>query len=153
MAPARPAKLETSPRFYEVDSYGVVNNMFYQGWCEMGRFEVARLAHLLSDRRFESENIRFVVVEADFRYRHPVGLEQPVVIETLLGNPRSARLEFHHKVRAKANRTLCLEARTSVVCTRPTGMLLALPRWIHEKLSSYIQDVQGEFDASKLALR
>lgn len=134
--------VEIIPRFYEIDSYGVVNNMFYLGWLEMGRFKIAQEAGLLEKRVME-ENIAFFVSHVEMRYKKPVSFLDIVVLENLLSWEGSGKLIFYHKGRNKKTKEEIMLARTVVICMKENKVALTLPSFIAEKIDFFINFVQG----------
>lgn len=121
--------IEIEPRFFEVDSYQMVNNMFYLSWFEMGRFAIAQKAGIVCPR-FAQEHLAFVVTRAEVVYRRPISFSDFIVCESVIEKAAASRLIFQHRVRNRTNNSLHAEGTTEVVCMREGRMLLKLPEWI-----------------------
>lgn len=139
---SRWTEIETSPRFFEVDSYRIVNNMFYISWFEMGRFAVAEKAGLVVPR-FEEEGLGFVVTRTEITYRKPVVFSMRVLIGTRIFMNEASRLVFQHRISSVKTRMVCAEGTTEVACIKGGKLLVKLPPWVQDCLNTYIKDVQG----------
>jgi acyl-CoA thioester hydrolase len=136
------SEIQLEPRFYEIDSYNIVNNMFYLSWFEMGRFEIARQAGLICPQ-FQNENVMFAVVEAHVYYRKPIALFTTVIVESMIQKIAGSKIHFAHRIRNKKTNVLLAKGQTCVICLRDRKMLVKLPVWIEEKITGYIEDYQG----------
>lgn len=130
--------VDISPRFFEVDSYQMVNNMFYLSWFEMGRFAIAQKAGIVCPR-FLQEKLAFVVSRAEVLYRKPVALTDTVTCESIIEKAAASRLVFRHRILNRGNHGLHAEGTTEVVCTRDGRMLLKLPAWIVEAVAWFTE--------------
>lgn len=142
----RPASVELNPRFFEVDSYQIVNNMFYVSWCEMGRFRVAQLAGIMDSGDMAQAydgGIHFMVTESRLKYHHPIRFQDTVRVDTLLGIPEASRLKFRHTIRNRKTMRICVEANTSVVAVKDGRLLNTLPQWAMDKIEKYLNEQQG----------
>jgi acyl-CoA thioester hydrolase len=136
------SEIQLEPRFYEIDSYNIVNNMFYLSWFEMGRFEIARQAGLICPQ-FQNQNLMFAVVEAHVYYKKPIALFTAVVVESMIQKIAGSKIFFAHRIRNKKTNVLLADGQTCVICLRDRKMLIKLPGWIEEKITGYIEHYQG----------
>ncbi len=137
-------KIEISPRFYEVDSYNIVNNMYYLSWFEMGRFSIADKAGLITPR-FMEENLAFLVLEAHIYYKKPVTFLDKIIIESVVSPPKASKLIFLHRIRIKKDNSISAEGKTIVVLTKKNKLLMKMPDWVEQRIMDYIKNVQGGF--------
>ncbi|NPV38674.1 hypothetical protein BREVNS_1524 [Brevinematales bacterium NS] len=134
--------VEIMPRFYEIDSYGIVNNMFYVGWLEIGRFKIAEEAGLIEQKVLD-EKIAFVVSSIEIRYKKPVSFLDTVLLENLLSWEGTGKLVFYHKGKNKRTKEEVVLAKTVVICMKEGKVAVNLPSFIAEKVSFFINSVQG----------
>ncbi len=132
------------PRFYEIDSYQIVNNMFYLSWFEMGRFAVAEKAGLVCDS-FNDEGLAFVVKHIDIDYKRPVTFRDRVVCESVIASRTGSKLAFAHRVRNAVNNEVCTEGHTEVVLLKNAKMQLSMPGWIDDCITRYLAEYQKGF--------
>jgi YbgC/YbaW family acyl-CoA thioester hydrolase len=135
------SKVEIQPRFYEVDSYQIVNNMYYLAWCDIGRFNIAKTAGLIIPRFYE-EGIMFVVSEANIQYKKSVHFWDTVKVETIIIPTGSSKLQFKHKIKLVNGNMEAARAESATICIRNGQLIPALPEWVHEKIENYVTDVQ-----------
>lgn len=129
------------PRFYEFDSYGIVNNMYYLSWMEMARLKVAKDAGILVPR-LNSEGIMFVVAEAQIQYDNAVNIWDKVRVETIVRRVEGSRMEFEHKVKSSITKNTMARGATSILCLKGGKVLPCMPDWIKDKLDAYLHQVQ-----------
>lgn len=133
--------IEVTPRFYEIDSYGIVNNMFFLGWLEMGRFKIAEIAGLIEERIIK-ENIIFLVTNIEISYLRPVKFLDTIVVENSLYWKGSGKLIFYHRGKNKKTKDIVFLAKSIVVCTREGNVIKVLPSFVEEKLVNFINVTQ-----------
>lgn len=136
------SQIEISPRFFEVDSYNVVNNMFYLSWCEMGRFDVAQKAGLLDSGIADGE-IRFMVKESRLHYEKPVHFYNKVILHTQVETTGTSRLNFKHRIILKNTRETAAYGETATVCIKNGRLLPKLPTEVEKRVQAYIKQNQG----------
>ncbi|MCX7656086.1 acyl-CoA thioesterase [Treponema sp. J25] len=128
-------------RFYEVDSYRIVNNMFYLAWFEMGRFAIAEKAGIVSDR-FEKENLRFVVKHIEVEYLRPVYFKDRVVCESSICSVVGSKIDFLHIIRNEINKEIHTKGRTEVILLKDNKMQIHMPEWIKQCIDIYLEHYQ-----------
>ena len=133
--------MDVEPRFYEIDSYNIVNNMYYLSWMEMARLKVARDAGLLVPRLY-SEGIFFVVTEAHIHYENAVNFWDKVRIETVITKVEGSRMEFQHRVKSQMTKTRMATAQTSIICLKQGNVIPRMPEWMDQKVEHYISETQ-----------
>ncbi|WP_304224601.1 thioesterase family protein [Gracilinema caldarium] len=129
------------PRFYEIDSYQIVNNMFYLSWFEMGRFAVAEKAGLICDR-FHDEGLSFVVKHIDIEYKKSVLFRDKIKCETIISLWTAAKLVFNHRIRNAINNEIHSEGHSEVILLKKSKMQLNMPVWVEECINKYLNDYQ-----------
>ncbi len=132
------------PRFFEVDSYKIVNNMFYLSWFEMGRFAIAERAGLCVPR-FEAEDLGFVVTRSEVHYKKPVTFGTKVRSQGRIRAVEASRLIFEHRISALKSPAVYAQGTTEVACVRDGKLLMRLPDWVQDLITTFIKDVQGGF--------
>ena len=132
------------PRFFEVDSYKIVNNMFYLSWFEMGRFAIAERVGLLVPR-FAEENLGFVVTRSEVLYKKPVTFGTKIRSQGRIRTVEASRLVFDHRISALRSSVVYAQGTTEVVCVRDGKLLMRLPDWVQDLIIKFIKDVQGGF--------
>ncbi|MCX7655965.1 MAG: acyl-CoA thioesterase [Treponemataceae bacterium] len=137
--------ISVEPRFYEVDSYQVVNNMFYLSWFEMGRFSVAEKAGLICER-FKNEGLAFLVSHIDIYYKKPVVFRDKICCQTTIKSKIGAKLVFKHIIKKVTSHEVCSEGISEVVLMKNYKMQIKMPEWIDLCIARYIGEYQnGEF--------
>ena len=136
-------QIDIEPRFYEIDSYSIVNNMYYLSWMEMARLKVAKDAGILIPRLY-SEGILFVVAEAHLHYENAVNFWDKVRVETIISKVQGSRMEFEHRVISQITKIQMAKATTAILCLKKGGVLPRMPEWVQEKIDAYIRNVQEE---------
>jgi YbgC/YbaW family acyl-CoA thioester hydrolase len=134
-------KIEIEPRFYEIDSYSIVNNMYYLSWMEMARLKIAKDAGILVPRLY-SEGILFVVAEARITYENAVNFWDKVRVETVIRRVHGSRMEFEHQVVSQITKIRMATATTAILCLKGGNVMPRMPEWIQTKLEAYLADVQ-----------
>lgn len=134
--------LEIEPRFYEIDSYNIVNNMYYLSWMEMGRLKIAKEAGIMIPRLYV-DSIQFVVAETNIRYENAVNFWDKVLVETIISKVEGSRMDFSHRVKSRITKAQMAEANTSVLCLKQGKVIPRMPEWIQERIESYLHNVQS----------
>lgn len=135
-------ELDIEPRFYEIDSYSIVNNMYYLSWLEMGRLKIARDAGIMIPRLY-TDSIQFVVAESHIRYDNAVNFWDKVVVESMIDKVEGSRLDFAHRVKSRITKAVMAEATTSVLCLKLGKVIPRMPEWIKERIDSYLERFQA----------
>ena len=125
------------PSFYQVDSYGIVNNIYYAAWFEAGRFAVAEEANLLSEIDSESA-LSFIVCETSIRYIKPVRFRDSVLIQSTINRVKASKISFKHRILLCSGKILVAEGESAVVVVRNKRLLLNLPGSVSKKIMDYI---------------
>jgi len=135
-------RTEIEPRFYEIDSYGIVNHMFYISWCELARLKISKDAGLLIPKLYD-EVIMFVVSNIQMNYIHAINFwENSIIIESVISEVKASKLIFKHRIKSGKTKIEMAYGESSIVCLRSGKMLLSFPGWISERIDNYIKNIQ-----------
>ena len=84
--------------YADTDQMGVVNNVHYLRYFEIGRAEYLR-ERGTAYKKIEEMGLRFPVVEAHLRYREPARYDDLLDIETDVEDLRAATVQFKYAIR------------------------------------------------------
>lgn len=132
--------INIQPRFYEFDTYGIVNNMFYYSWFELGRLRIAQQAEL--DNCINSTEYKFVVLKSSAEYLFPVRPNDEIACESCIKQVVGSKLVFQHSIVNKINGRKYAEGSSEVAVVKNDKLLLKLPKEINEKINNYIVNIQ-----------
>jgi acyl-CoA thioester hydrolase len=121
--------------YADTDQMGIVNNVQYLRWFEIGRAEWLR-ARGTTYREIEATGIRLPMVEAQLRYRAPATYDDLVDIEALPGEVRAATVEFRYAIRRASDGNLLCEGMTKHACVNEGGKPRRFPETLAQLLSS-----------------
>ncbi len=127
-------------RYSECDPMGVVHHATYFIWYEMGRMALANEIGV-DFRESEDGSVLLVpVVECRNRFRASARFGDTVEVETTLGRPRKAQLDFTYRVFRQKGHQLLAEGATSHVLTTQDGRLMwHLPPLFQSKVEAYLE--------------
>jgi acyl-CoA thioester hydrolase len=101
--------------YADTDQMGVVNNVHYLRYFEMGRAEWIRKRGT-SYKRIEEEGFRLPVVEAHLRYKESARYDDVLNIETAVEDVRAASVQFKYAIRRSSDGALLCEGWTKHAC-------------------------------------
>src|SRR3954452_20594014 len=111
-------------RYPECDPMGYLHHSIYLQYFEMGRIEFLRsLGHSYAE--MEKQDLLFVVVKAEIRYRAPARFDDELTLTTRLARRTMVRID--HTYELKRSGTLIAEGSTTVACIDRSGQLAAIP--------------------------
>ena len=87
--------------YADTDQMGVVNNVHYLRYFEIGRAEYLR-DRGTPYKKLEEMGLKFPVVEAHLRYREPARYDDLLDIETEVEDLRAATVQFKYAIRRGA---------------------------------------------------
>jgi len=127
--------------YVDTDQMGVVNNVHYLRWFEVGRAEwIRERGH--SYRDIEQAGLMLPVVEAHVRYRSPARYDDLVVVAAGPMAVTAATLTFGYALYKKETRLLLAEGWTRHASTDLQGKVRRLsPELL--KLLGYADDKEG----------
>lgn len=134
-------KIDIEPRFYEIDGYNIVNNMYYVSWCEMARLKLASDAGALVPKLYD-DKIMFVVDSINVSYLNAVSYWDRIQIESVVRFIGGSQLDFCHSIKSKITNQVMAKGSSRVVCLKEGRLLTRLPDWLHKKLTHYIEEEQ-----------
>ena len=94
--------------YADTDQMGVVNNVVYLRWFEIGRAEWLR-QHGRPYKELEALGHMLPVVEAHLRYREPARYDDVVEVHGAPSNIKAASLKFTYELRREIGRASCRE--------------------------------------------
>ncbi len=112
--------------YADTDQMGVVNNMNYLRWFELGRAEWLR-AQGWSYRDIEARGWQLPVVEAHLRYRAPARYDDELRVMTETAAPRAASVRFAYRIHHQESGRLLCEGHTLHACLDQAGHVRRLP--------------------------
>lgn len=112
--------------YADTDQMGVVNNVVYLRYFEIGRAEWIR-GRGRSYKQIEDDGYRLPVVEAHLRYREPARYDDLLDVEVQVDELRAASLVFRYAIRRHADRALLCEGHTKHACIDSDGKLRRFP--------------------------
>jgi acyl-CoA thioester hydrolase len=124
--------------YADTDQMGVVNNVVYLRWFEVGRAEWLR-QHGTPYKELEALGHMLPVVEAHLRYRAPAKYDEIVEVH---GGPievRAASLKFSYQLKREHDGALLCEGWTTHACISPDGKVKRLP----EELLRLFREAEG----------
>jgi acyl-CoA thioester hydrolase len=110
--------------YADTDQMGVVNNLVYLRWFEVGRAEFIRKRGQ-SYKEIEKTGYRMPVVEAHLRYREPARYDDLVEICVETDDLRAASVRFNYTIK-RGNAILC-EGYTLHACLGAGGRVSRFP--------------------------
>jgi len=134
--------LEFSPRFHEIDRYGILHHSVYFCWFECGRIALMEKVgiHLEALHR---EGYQFVVSELKTKFRGSVRPGMQVRLVTSLINRPLNKLTFRQCVIHSISRELLVEAQVELVALKAGQLQFRLPEAI---VSSWFLSQPEELD-------
>jgi acyl-CoA thioester hydrolase len=112
--------------YIDTDQMGVVNNVHYLRWFEIGRAEWIR-ARGRAYKEIEAEGFHLPVVEAHLRYKEPARYDDLLDIEAAAEDVRAATVKFRYAIRRAADGALLCEGHTTHACLSADGKLRRFP--------------------------
>jgi acyl-CoA thioester hydrolase len=112
--------------YFDTDQMGVVNNVHYLRYFEMGRAEWIRQRGT-PYKKIEEEGFRLPVVEALVRYKEPARYDEVLNIEVDVEDVRAASVQFRYAIRRSGDGALLAEGYTKHACLGADGKLRRFP--------------------------
>jgi acyl-CoA thioester hydrolase len=112
--------------YADTDQMGVVNNVVYLRWFEVGRAEWLR-QHGRPYKELEALGHMLPVVEAHLRYREPARYDDIVEVHGAPSEVKAASLRFSYELRRERDGALLCEGWTTHACISPEGKVKRLP--------------------------
>ena len=117
---------QTRVLYYDTDQMGVVNNVHYLRYFELGRAEWIRQRGR-SYKSVEQAGYRLPVVEALVRYKEPARYDDILNIEADVEDLRAASVQFKYAIRRAADGALLAEGYTKHACLGEDNKLRRFP--------------------------
>jgi acyl-CoA thioester hydrolase len=112
--------------YSDTDQMGVVNNIHYLRWFEIGRAEWIRM-HGRPYKEIEADGLMLPVVEAHLRYREPARYDDILEIDAEADDLRAASVRFNYVIRRASDGAILCEGYTLHACLGPDGRLSRFP--------------------------
>jgi acyl-CoA thioester hydrolase len=112
--------------YADTDQMGVVNNVHYLRYFEIGRAEWIRSSGK-SYKQIETEGNLLPVVEAHLRYKESARYDDVLDIETHVEDVRAASMTFAYAIRRQGDGALLCEGWTKHACLGADNKLTRFP--------------------------
>ncbi len=112
--------------YADTDQMGVVNNVHYLRYFEVGRAEWIRQRGR-SYKEIEADGFRLPVVEATLRYKEPARYDDLIDVDVAPEDIRAATVKFKYALRRAGDGTLLCEGATTHACLGADGKLRRFP--------------------------
>jgi acyl-CoA thioester hydrolase len=112
--------------YADTDQMGVVNNVVYLRWLEIGRAEWLRQRGR-PYKELERAGYLLPVIEAHLRYREPARYDDIVDVAGAPTEIRAASVKFEYQLRRAADGVLLCEGWTTHACVSPDGKVRRFP--------------------------
>ena len=119
--------------YADTDQMGVVNNVNYLRWFEIGRAEWLRLMGR-TYKEIEADGLRLPVVEAHLQYHAPARYDDVCEIDATPISTRAASVRFDYQIRRKPDGLLLTEGFTTHACLDSMGKVRRFPDELAELL-------------------
>ncbi len=116
--------VEIRVRYPEVDAMGYLHHSRYFQYFEIGRVELLR-SQGFSYADLERQNVFFVVVKLECRYRNPARYDELLTLTTRI--QRQTTVSIEHQYDLRRGDTLLAEATSTIACVGRDGQLQAIP--------------------------
>jgi len=124
--PKLPSVAQLRVLYADTDQMGVVNNVIYLRWLEIGRAEWLRQRGQ-PYKQLEKLGYLLPVVEAHLRYREPARYDDVVDVAGAPTEVRAASVKFEYQLRRAADGVLLCEGWTTHACLSPDGKVRRFP--------------------------
>jgi len=112
--------------YADTDQMGVVNNVHYLRYFEIGRAEWIR-ARGKAYKQIEDDGHRLPVVEAHLRYKESARYDDVLDIETHVEEIRAASMTFAYAIRRHGDGALLCEGWSKHACLSADNKLVRFP--------------------------
>ncbi len=112
--------------YADTDQMGVVNNVNYLRWFEIGRAEWLR-ARGKSYKEIEASGCQLPVVEANLRYHAPARYDDICEIFAAPSNVRAASAVFDYQITRKSDGQKLVSGSTRHACIDGSGRVRRFP--------------------------
>src|SRR5260370_32473539 len=99
-------------RYAETDNMGLVYQLNFAIWFEVGRVELMRQLGLEYRAMEKEDNCHIPVVDLRVRYKAPALYDDEIVVRTRIANARQSLLHFSYEVFRAGDRTLLATGET-----------------------------------------
>jgi len=112
--------------YADTDQMGVVNNVVYLRWFEIGRAEWIRMRGR-TYKDIEKTGLMMPVVEAHLKYREPARYDDLIHVETETDDLRAASVKFKYELKRAFDGALLCEGWTQHACLNSEGKVVRFP--------------------------
>jgi acyl-CoA thioester hydrolase len=127
--------------YADTDQMGIVNNVQYLRWFEVGRAEWIR-ARGRSYRDIEAEGVMLPVVEAHLQYRASARYDDLLDVHAGPEEVRAASVTFRYAIRRAGDGALVCEGTTRHACVGSDGKVRRFPAQLGDMLRA--REAKGE---------
>ena len=111
-------------RYTEVDAMGYLHHSRFLQYFEMGRVELLR-SRGVRYADLERQNVFFVVVRAEVKYRHPAHYDDEVELTTT--EVRRGHVKIEHEYEMRCEGKLLATGATTIACVGRDGRPVQIP--------------------------
>jgi acyl-CoA thioester hydrolase len=122
----KPSLAKVRVLYADTDQMGVVNNVVYLRWFEVGRAEWLR-QHGRPYKDIEAEGLMFPVVEAHLHYKEPARYDEIVAVHGGPSAIRAASFRFEYELTRDGDGKLLCSGWTTHACLSREGKVRRLP--------------------------
>jgi acyl-CoA thioester hydrolase len=119
--------------YADTDQMGVVNNIVYLRWFEVGRAEWIRMRGR-TYKDIEKTGFRMPVMEAHLKYREPARYDDLIQLEAETDDLRAASVKFKYQIKRADDGALLCEGWTQHACLNGEGKVVRFPDSILQML-------------------
>ena len=126
-------------RYAETDQMAVVYHGNYAQYFEMGRVEWLRNLGL-SYKWMEENGIMLPVVSLTMNYKKPARYDDLIRVKTIFKSQTSVKIEFDYEIFNEKDELLTTGTSMLVFVDMKTGRPTLPPKYISEKLLTFVED-------------
>ncbi len=127
-----------SPRFDEIDSYGIVHHKVFFSWFEEGRFRLAEHLGVLND--IMKNDFKVLVIECGCVYKTVVRFQDRLLLRVSV-DEAAGPVVFRYQVVRECDKEEVARGFTKVVILRGNTLLKKIPSEIKQKLEAYREEI------------
>lgn len=127
-------KFEVEVYYEDTDCGGVVYYANYLRFFERARTHVLKSMGF-NPAKLAREGVVFAVTHAEVDYKSPAVYGDKLIIETVIGSVRSARLFFSYRITRESDEQLIVTGRTDMACVNDKMRAQRIPKEILEKIN------------------
>jgi acyl-CoA thioester hydrolase len=134
--------IQIRPRFNEVDSMGYVYHANYITYFHQARTELLRTLGL-HDKRLEEHGVLLPIIEAQAKYKIPVGYDENITVTAQIKELPKTRLTCWFEVRNEQLKIVCSGHTTVVFVNVESRKPMRVPAFFCKALTEGEPEIQG----------